>query len=53
LQAPDTAVHAARIIADHTPLELLDRLAALVPRPRIHCHSDCGMLAPHSPLRGE
>jgi len=34
-----------------TPLELLDRLAALVPPPRIHRHRYYGVLAPHSPLR--
>jgi len=34
-----------------TPLELLDRLAALVPPPRLHRHRDFGVLAPNSPLR--
>lgn len=34
-----------------TPLELLDRLATLVPPPRIHCHRYFGVLAPNSPLR--
>lgn len=34
-----------------TPLQLLDRLAALVPPPRIHRHRYFGVLAPHSPLR--
>jgi len=34
-----------------TPLELLDRLAALVPPPRIHRHRYLGVLAPNSPLR--
>jgi len=34
-----------------TPLELLDRLAALVPPPRIHRHRYFGVLAPNSPLR--
>jgi putative transposase len=34
-----------------TPLELLDRLAALVPPPRIHRHRDFGVLAPNAPLR--
>jgi hypothetical protein len=29
-----------------TPLELLDRMAALVPSPRIHRHRYCGVLAP-------
>ena len=34
-----------------TPLELLDRLAALVPPPRVHRHRYFGALAPNSPLR--
>lgn len=34
-----------------TPLELLDRLATLVPPPRIHRHRYFGVLAPNSPLR--
>jgi hypothetical protein len=34
-----------------TPLELLDRIAALVPPPRIHRHRYFGVLAPNSPLR--
>jgi len=34
-----------------TPLEFLDRLAALVPPPRKHRHRYHGVLAPHSPLR--
>ena len=34
-----------------TPLELLDRIAALVPPPRTHRHRYCGVLAPNSPLR--
>ena len=33
------------------PLELLDRLAALVPPPRVHRHRYFGVLAPNSPLR--
>ena len=32
-----------------TPLELIARLAALVPPPRIHRHRYYGVLAPHSP----
>jgi len=32
-------------------LELLDRLAALVPPPRVHRHRHFGVLAPNSPLR--
>jgi hypothetical protein len=34
-----------------TPLELLERLAALVPPPRVHRHRYYGVLAPHAPLR--
>ena len=34
-----------------TPLALLDRLAALVPPPRLHRHRYFGVLAPNSPLR--
>jgi hypothetical protein len=34
-----------------TPLELIDRIAALVPRPRTHRHRYFGVLAPNSPLR--
>lgn len=34
-----------------TPLELMDRLAALIPPPRRHRHRYCGVLAPNSPLR--
>ena len=34
-----------------TPLQLLDRLAVLVPPPRIHRHRSFGVRAPHSPLR--
>jgi len=34
-----------------TPMQLLDRLAALIPPPRRHRHRCYGALAPHSPLR--
>ena len=34
-----------------TSLELLDRLAALVPPPRLHRHRYFGVLAPNAPLR--
>jgi hypothetical protein len=34
-----------------TPLQLLDRLAALVPPPRVHRHRYFGVLTPNSPLR--
>jgi hypothetical protein len=33
-----------------TPLELRDRLAALIPPPRRHRHRDYGVLAPNAPL---
>ena len=33
------------------PLELIDRIAALIPPPRIHRHRYYGVLAPNSPLR--
>jgi len=34
-----------------TPLELIDRIAALVPPPRTHRHRYYGVLAPNAPLR--
>ena len=34
-----------------TPLERLERLAALMPPPRRHRHRYHGVLAPHAPLR--
>jgi len=34
-----------------TPLQRIDRLAALVPPPRVHRHRYYGVLAPNSPLR--
>jgi hypothetical protein len=34
-----------------TPLELIDRIAALVPPPRTHRHRYFGVLAPNSPIR--
>ena len=34
-----------------TPLELIDRIAALVPPPRTHRHRYFGVLAPNSPPR--
>lgn len=34
-----------------TPMELIDRLVALVPPPRMHRHRYHGVLAPNSPLR--
>jgi hypothetical protein len=35
-----------------SPLELLEKLAALVPLPRVHLVRFGGCFAPHSPLRG-
>jgi hypothetical protein len=35
-----------------SPLELLEKLAALVPLPRVHLVRYVGCLAPHSKLRG-
>jgi len=34
-----------------TPVELIDRLAALIPPPRLHRHRYHGVLAPNAPLR--
>ena len=34
-----------------TPLELIDRIATLVPPPRVHRHRYHGVLAPNSPYR--
>jgi hypothetical protein len=34
-----------------TPLELIERISALVPPPRIHRHRYFGVLTPNSPLR--
>ena len=34
-----------------TPLELIDKIAALVPPPRTHRHRYYGVLAPNAPLR--
>jgi len=34
-----------------TPLELIERLAALIPPPRRHRHRYYGVLAPNAPLR--
>ncbi|MBK8387361.1 MAG: transposase [Candidatus Accumulibacter sp.] len=36
-----------------TPLELINRLAALIPPPRRHRHRYYGVLAPNAPLRGQ
>ena len=40
-----------RVALTLTPLELLSRLAALIPPPRVHRHRYAGVLAPHSPWR--
>ena len=46
------AKHGAQADELHlTPLELIARLAALVPPPRTHRHRYYGVLAPNSPLR--
>ena len=34
-----------------TPLELIDKIAALIPLPRAHRHRYYGVLAPNSPMR--
>jgi hypothetical protein len=36
-----------------TPLELIDRLAALIPPPRLHRHRYHAVLAPNSPYRAQ
>ncbi|MBL7669824.1 MAG: transposase [Bdellovibrionaceae bacterium] len=36
-----------------SPLELMERLAALVPRPRVHLTRFHGVLAPHYKYRSE
>jgi hypothetical protein len=36
-----------------TPLELIERLATLIPPPRLHRHHDHGVLAPNAPLRAQ
>jgi hypothetical protein len=36
-----------------TPLELIERLAALIPPPRLHRHRYHGVLAPNSPQRAQ
>jgi hypothetical protein len=40
-----------RVALTLTPLELLSRLAALIPPPRVHRHRYAGVLAPNSPWR--
>jgi hypothetical protein len=36
-----------------TPLQLIERLAALIPPPRLHRHRYHGVLAPNAPLRAQ
>ncbi len=49
---PTSDKRGARVDELHlTPLELIDRIAALVPPPRTHRHRYFGVLAPNSPLR--
>jgi hypothetical protein len=36
-----------------TPLELIDKIAALIPPPRAHRHRYFGVLAPNSPMRAD
>jgi len=42
-----------RAILHLTPLELLDRLALLIPPPRRHRHRYHGVFAPNAPLRAQ
>ena len=49
---PGSDKRGARVDELHlTPLELIERIAALVPPPRTHRHRYFGVLAPNSPLR--
>ena len=49
---PGSDKRSARVDELHpTPLELITRIAALVPPPRTHRHRYFGVLAPNSPLR--
>ena len=49
---PTSDKRGARVDELHlTPLELIDRIAALVPPPHTHRHRYFGVLAPNSPLR--
>jgi hypothetical protein len=49
---PSSDKRGARVDELHlTALELIDRIAALVPPPRTHRHRYFGVLAPNSPLR--
>jgi hypothetical protein len=48
---PPRPVHIGLYELHLTPLELIDRIAALVPPPRTHRHRYFGVLAPNSPLR--
>ncbi|MFC2173218.1 transposase [Acidobacteriota bacterium] len=60
LPEPDTVVYTltkpdpqGRSALYLTPLQLLERLAALIPPPRVHRHRYAGVLAPNSPLRSQ
>ena len=49
---PGSDKRGARVDELHlTPLDLIDRIAALVPPPRTHRHRYFGVLAPNSPIR--
>ncbi len=49
---PTTDKRGAKVDEPHlTPLELIDRIAALAPPPRTHRRRYFGVLAPNSPLR--
>ncbi len=50
MRAP-SPVRAGAARCSSPPLELIERIAALVPPPRIHRHRYFGVLAPHSSLR--
>ena len=48
---PQTPRHHAHLVM--TPLEFLQRLAALIPRPRLHLIRFHGVLAPNATLRSQ
>ena len=49
---PTSDMRGAKVDELHlTPLELIERIVALVPPPRTHRHRYFGVLAPNSPLR--
>jgi hypothetical protein len=51
LYTPPRPLPDGRTALPLTPLQLLERLAALIPPPRQHRHRYHGVLAPHSPWR--